>query len=241
MLFDDTAQNETEPPPPFIDAHTHSWLQGGGVLRVRNIFPDAGCSANLPDLFSIGIHPIHLEDDELTAQELRTIADVVSANPGRAVGVGECGLDHFSEHSIPRQIQVFTSQIEIAKQHGLPVVVHAVRTWYEIIRLKKLHDPERLWLAHGFRSSEDTADELVDHGILLSFGEALIQDERTREVFAEIPDDSFLLETDESAIEIQKIYQVAASIRDLEITELRRRIAENFKRVFTTADEKLLA
>ena len=46
MLFDD-AQPAPEDPPSYIDAHTHSWLEGDGVIRIRNIFPDKDSLKNL--------------------------------------------------------------------------------------------------------------------------------------------------------------------------------------------------
>ena len=39
-----------------------------------------------------------------------------------------------------------------------------------------------------------------------------------------------VLETDESAIEIQEIYNAAAAIREIEVDELRKIVAENFAR-----------
>ena len=75
-----------------------------------------------------------------------------------------------------------------------------------------------------------TAEDLIDHDIMLSFGEIILHDQRTRDVLADIPEDSFVLETDESAIEIQEIYNAAAAIREIEVDELRKIVAENFAR-----------
>ena len=73
-----------------------------------------------------------------------------------------------------------------------------------------------------------TAEELIDHDIMLSFGEIILHDQRTKDVLAEIPEDSFVLETDESAIDIQEIYSAAAAIREIEVDELRKIVADNF-------------
>ena len=81
-----------------------------------------------------------------------------------------------------------------------------------------------------------TAEELLDHDIMLSFGEIILHDQRTRDVLADIPEDSFVLETDEAAIDIQEIYNAAAAIREVEPDELRKIVADNFAK-FRTAEK----
>ena len=198
------------------------------MIRIRNIFPDKDSLKNLPETFSIGVHPFNLEDLENVHQQLGLIREAVKLNPAGAVAIGECGLDHFSTYSLKHQEEIFLKQIEIAHEVDLPLVIHAVRAWHDIIRIKKETHSKRYWLAHGFRSSMSTAEDLIGHDIMLSFGEIILHDQRTRDVLAEIPEDSFVLETDESAIEIQEIYNAAAAIREIEVDELKKIVAENF-------------
>lgn len=229
MLFDDS-QPAPEDPPSYIDAHTHSWLEGDGVIRIRNIFPDRDSLKNLPGTFSIGVHPFNLEDLENVNLQLELIREAVKLNPEGAVAIGECGLDHFSVYPLQHQEEIFRKQIEIAADVNLPLVIHAVRAWHDIIRIKKETHSKRCWLAHGFRSSMDTAEDLIDHNIMLSFGEIILHDQRTRDVLAEIPEDSFVLETDESAMDIREIYNAAAAIREIEVDELLKIVSDNFNR-----------
>lgn len=229
MIFDE-AQPAPEDPPSYIDAHTHSWLEGDGVIRIRNIFPDRDGLKNLPETFSIGVHPFNLEDLENVNYQLGLIREAIKLNPAGAVAIGECGLDHFSAYPLKDQEEIFRKQIEIAHEFDRPLIIHAVRAWHDIIRIKKETESERFWLAHGFRSSMETAEDLIDHNIMLSFGEIILQDQRTRDVLAEIPEESFVLETDESAVDIREIYNAAAAIREIETDELRAIVAENFAR-----------
>ena len=235
MIFEET-QPAPEEPPSYIDAHTHSWLEGDGVIRIRNIFPDKDSLKNLPETFSIGVHPFNLEDLENVNQQLNLIREAIKLNPAGAVAIGECGLDHFSTYSLKDQEEIFLKQIEIAHEADLPLIIHAVRAWHDIIRIKKETHSKRYWLAHGFRSSMPTAEELIDHDIMLSFGETILHDQRTRDVLAEIPEDAFVLETDEAAIDIQEIYNAAAAIRDIEVDELRKIVADNFAK-FRSAEK----
>ena len=49
----------------------------------------------------------------------------------RVVGIGECGLDYYYEHS-PRDVQMraFAEQIALAHQHNLTLVIHTRDAWH---------------------------------------------------------------------------------------------------------------
>ncbi len=203
------------------------------VRRVQNLFPDvSGEGEELPACFTIGIHPKNI-DTEYLERDLKIMEDVLAENPGSVIAVGECGLDKFALEPQEIQEKVFIAQIQLAMKYNLPVIVHAVRSWQEVIHIKKKYAPEQTWIAHGFRSSLETAESLLKHNILLSFGEAITEEQsKARGVIGEIDSDSFFLETDESALPIDYIYKVAADLRDCEVEELKEQLEENFRRVF---------
>ncbi len=223
-----------EKPPSYIDFHTHSFIpDDADVMRIQNIFPDvSGEVDELPAHFTIGIHPKNI-DTEFLERDLKIMEDVLTDNAGTVIAVGECGLDKFS--LVPHEIQekVFIAQVRLAHRFNLPVVVHSVRSWQEVIRIKKQYAPKQTWIVHGFRSSLETAESLLKHNILLSFGEAITEEQsKARDVIGELDPDSFFLETDESTLPIEYIYKAAAELRDCEVDELKEQIAENYRRVF---------
>ena len=113
------------------------------------------------------------------------------------------------------------------------MVIHSVRSWQEIIRMKKLHARKQTWIVHGFRSSIEAAESLIRHNILLSFGEAITEEQsKVRAVIGELDYDSFFLETDESTMPIESIYKSAAHLCGCEVEYLCERIRGNFERVF---------
>ena len=80
---------------------------------------------------------------------------------------------------------------------------------------------------------ETVKTPLLKHKILLSFGEAITEEQsKARGVIGELDATDFFLETDESALPIDYIYKVAAELRDCDVETLKEQIAENFKRVF---------
>ncbi len=232
MLQEEHSLSEDKP-PSYIDLHTHSFMTGDGVLRVQNIFPDVSGESSLPEHFSIGIHPKNI-DPEYMERDLAIMDRVLAENRSRGVvAVGECGLDKFSLVDSATQEQVFAAQIHLALKYELPMVIHSVRSWQEIIRMKKLHARKQTWIVHGFRSSIEAAESLIRHNILLSFGEAITEEQsKARAVIGELDYDSFFLETDESTMPIESIYKSAAHLCGCEVEYLCERIRGNFERVF---------
>lgn len=108
-----------------------------------------------------------------------------------------------------------------------PLVIHAVKAQAELIQLKRELKPRVPWIIHGFRGKVQLAQDLVRHGLYLSFG-ARYQEETLRQ----IPLDRLFLETDESEVSIASLYEEAARLRGLSCSELREAVSCNIHRVF---------
>lgn len=127
-------------------------------VRIATEFPNVFCA--------IGVHPHHAKEwKDGDGERLRALA----ASSKKVRAIGEIGLDYHYDFS-PREIQrrVFASQLTVAKDLKLPVVVHCreaiedVRAIVAEIRLPKivLHCCTERWA--------DVAP-LVEQGHLLSF------------------------------------------------------------------------
>ncbi|MEI8270951.1 MAG: TatD family hydrolase [bacterium] len=89
---------------------------------------------------TIGLHPIHTssshhDEAELGAdgKEFTSRGEIFDKEKykelvrlGKVVGIGECGLDyyHLEEDSIEKQRAAFISQIELANELDLPLMLH---------------------------------------------------------------------------------------------------------------------
>jgi TatD DNase family protein len=100
------------------------------VDRVVVVGTDATSSADALELTNVtgpvevyatvGLHPHDAK------QDLAPVASIARAGHPRLVAIGECGLDYFYEHSPrPQQRQAFSSQIALAHELDLALVVHA--------------------------------------------------------------------------------------------------------------------
>ena len=120
----------------------------------------------------------------------------------------------------------------MAEHHQKPVVLHLVGAFQELLSIKKQLKISVPLIVHGFSKNAQLAQELVRHGLYLSFGKYLLRNPDLREAFLTVPEDRIFLETDTLEESIAAVYAQAAHYRNLEISELERQIQRNVAQVF---------
>ena len=215
------------PPPPDAHAHAREGHEApGDVFRLWNIGdPSAPVSPGV--FFSAGIHP--RDALKYAPADFESLWD----SP-YCLAVGECGLDRTAEPPLPRQTAVFEAQAEQAVRRGKPLVIHCVRCFPELLRLKAnlVGADSVAWVLHGFRGAKRKAFELLDAGFALSFGAGLLRDAGNMDYFAEIPLDRILIETDESPEQFPPILAEASAMHLLPPSEFAEAVRSNFRRIF---------
>lgn len=168
-----------------LDIHTHVLPDEPGTALVC-----AGCGP-LPqgdgNWFSVGLHPWDISED--ADNQLRPLDSLV-ANP-RVLAVGECGFDTLRGPSRQLQEQVFIHQVALSERYAKPMILHVVRDFDSVIRLRRQLRPTQPWLVHGFRGGPEQMNQLYSQGILVSFGP-----KHNPESLRTIPSDRLFLETD---------------------------------------------
>lgn len=143
---------------------------------------------------AFGIHPMYVH--QARTSDLTQVSIWLDRAAG--VAVGEIGLDGYvMEPPLARQLQYFIAQLELARDRGLPVVLHVRRAVEDVIRqVKKVRPPGGI--AHAFNGSRQQAHQLIDLGFVLGFGGAMsfTGSRRIRELAATLPLESIVLETD---------------------------------------------
>ena len=213
------------------DAHAHARagaVPDGEVFRLWNLGdPRAVPSDGM--FFSAGIHP--RDALQYSCADFGPLWD--SPN---CLAVGECGLDRTADVPLPRQTEAFQAQIEEAAKRRKPLVIHCVRCFPELIRMKTNSAAHDLpWILHGFRGAKRKAFELLDAGLTLSFGAGLLRDAGNMEYFTEVPLDRILIETDESPELFPQILAEAAAMHLLPPSEFAAAVETNFRRIFRHA------
>lgn len=141
-----------------------------------------------------GIHPLYVgraADEDLAALQ------AMLAREG-ALAVGEIGLDRYvAERDDARQEQFFLAQLRLAREAGLPVILHVRRAVDAVLGcLRRVEVPGGI--AHAFNGSRQQADEFIRRGFKLGFGGAMTFPRalRIRTLAAELPLSAIVLETD---------------------------------------------
>jgi TatD DNase family protein len=143
---------------------------------------------------AFGVHPMYVEqadDNALAAVNARLAS-------GKAIAVGEIGLDYFVEGlDRARQQAMYIAQLKLAKAFDLPVLLHIRRAQDDVLKqLRRIK--VRGGIAHAFNGSRQQADAFIALGFKLGFGGAMTYSgsSRIRSLARELPLEAIVLETD---------------------------------------------
>ncbi len=193
-----------------------------------------------------GVHPeLAVNYPDLDAQSILKLTD----NP-YVVGIGECGLDYFyNGDSIKEQKKVFAAHIEAAQQSGLPLIVHSRDADDDMIYMLQNAYKEKPFRGelHCFSSSEKLCKAGLEIGFYISASGIITfkNGEALRQIFALVPLDRLLIETDSPFLApvphrgkrnepayVVNTAQVLADLKGMDISELARITTDNFLHLF---------
>ena len=148
-----------------------------------------------PEVYAaVGVHP-H-DADGFTPADLVWLREL-AAHP-RVVAVGECGLDFHRDHARPEaQRRAFSAQIGLAREVGLPLVIHTRDAADETLDMLGREAGDHPVVLHCF-SLPERLEEIVARGYLLSFaGQVTYPRSADLQAAARAaPGDRLLVETD---------------------------------------------
>ena len=148
--------------------------------------------------FSVGVHP-HEAANEVDACNLDAFLE--HAHHPKCVAIGEAGLDYFYDHAPSAlQAQSFRTQIQVARQLDLPIIVHARdgdNDMADIIE-DEIKKGAFRGVLHCFSSGAELAMRAIDVGFYVSFSGILTfnKSDELRAIAADVPADRLLVETD---------------------------------------------
>lgn len=182
-----------------------------GFVGVRDL------AHRLGDAYALGIHPMYVAQAPADALQRLDAALTAWAHDPRLVAVGEIGLDLFVPELTTgalreRQEALFRGQLELARRHGLPVLLHVRRSVDAV--LKALREVGAVGgIAHAYGGSAQQAGQLLDLGFRLGFGGAVTFERATRlrELARVLPAHAIVMETDAPDIPPQWLYATAAA------------------------------
>jgi TatD DNase family protein len=156
-------------------------------------------AARFPGLLAtVGIQPNHVA--EAAAGDWDAVTALVRRE--RVAAVGETGLDrHWDYTPFAQQEDYFARHLELARRHGLAVVIHCREAEADVVRMLRddyeRHGPAR-GVMHSFTGDAATAEACLAMGLYFSFAGMVTYKnaQALREVAAAVPLDRLLIETD---------------------------------------------
>jgi TatD DNase family protein len=205
-------------PVIFIDTHTHLYLRefntdrdevihaalgkGVQVMLLPNVDGKTlnamhALADNYPQncLPMIGLHPTSV--DEGWEEEIIKIRKLLAER--KYWGIGETGIDlYWDKTYASEQEESFRQHIILAKDSGLPLIIHARNSFDELFRIMDEENDDKLrGIFHAFTGNIEQARHIVEYGFLLGLGGILtFKNAGLDKVVKEIDLQHIVLETD---------------------------------------------
>ena len=203
MIFDSHAHYDDEQ----FDEDRDTLLSGmeeagiGGIINMGASLEGVAASQALAEQYpfvyaAAGVHPDYA--GSLNEENMQWMYGL--CRKPKTVAVGEIGLDYYwDKESRDCQKKWFITQLDMAKETGLPVNIHsrdAAQETFEI--MKKEHAGTTGGVIHCFSSSAQMALEYVKLGYYIGIGGVVtFKNARVmKEVAAAVPLDHIVIETD---------------------------------------------
>ena len=174
----------------FTDTHTHLYLEqfkddfdivienaiSSGVNRL--FFP--AINSNYTDLMldlkkkypeniflMSGLHPCYVSSNYL--KEIRHVEKIIHSD--EIVAIGEIGIDlYWEKKNLDIQIKAFETQISIANDYDLPIVIHCRESFDEIYDVLIKNKVKNGGIFHCFSGDLSQANKIIDLGMKLGIG-----------------------------------------------------------------------
>ena len=250
-----------------IDTHTHLYSEtfdedrGAMIQRalscgVTDFFIPAIDSTYTERMFALekkypnhmhlmtGVHPTHVKENY--KEELNHVASLLKKRSFCALG--EIGIDlYWDKTFLKEQQEAFDLQIQWAKEHKLPFVIHCRDAFNEVFEVLDGHDSKDLrGIFHCFTGTLDQAKQALSYNLKLGIGGVVtFKNGKIDQFLNQIPLSEIVLETDapylapvpfrgkrnESSY-IQEVASKVAEVYNLPFTEIASVTSKNALAIF---------
>ncbi len=173
------------------DTHTHLYseafdedrvemMQRAFDNNVQRMFVPAIDSAYTDAMFELekaypeqvflmtGLHPTHVKENYI--DELAHVKELLAKRS--FVAIGEIGIDlYWDKTLLTHQQDAFRTQIQLAKQYELPIVIHCRDAFNEVFEILEEEKSDNLFgIFHCFTGTLDQAKKAISYNMKLGIG-----------------------------------------------------------------------
>ena len=166
------------------------------------------------------------------------------------VAIGETGIDCViakQQDNLAQQQTFFAFQLQLAKQHKLPIIVHHRQSHHYIVPMLKQAGLDHGGIIHAFSGSYQQAKAYVDLGFSLGIGGTIsyARAVKTTKAVARLPLSSLVLETDapsmplsgaqgqaNSPLQLVNVFQHLVALRPEPALDIANQLEANIARLF---------
>ncbi|MEG0499945.1 MAG: TatD family hydrolase [Rikenellaceae bacterium] len=202
----------------YVDIHSH-----GIVQEDKEIFSYPTLSVTDEGIYTYdqpfwcGLHPCESMNGNVLIERLEVVQE-------HLIGIGEIGLD--ANCVVENQKELFELQFDFARRKKLPITIHVVKAYNELVRTLRQKGGERV-VIHSFISHPVVAQHLLDSGCYLSFGSSSLRSGKSVDALRRMPTDRLFIESDGKG-DLKSVYEQIAKIKGLELEELKQIIYNNY-------------
>ena len=195
----------------------------------------------------MGLHPLeaHQWTDDMGAEIL-----ALARSDRRVVAIGETGLDFFKAENAEQQKSAFLTQLDIALELNLPVIIHCRDAAAEMVQVLRQFWETRSavpGVMHCWTGNPEETQWFLDLGFYISFsGVVTFKNAQSIQASAQmVPFERLLVETDcpflapvpqrgkrNEPAYVQHVAQCVADLRGVSIETLAARTTENARSLF---------
>ena len=148
------------------------------LATLRNQYPKAK--------IGFGIHPWFVKNNSI--KELKPL--ITKHKPDF---IGEIGLDYLHPEAKLQQ-EIFTAQLNLAYEFNLPVIIHSIRAYNDVLKILKSYNIRGI--IHGFNSNYLIAKEFTKLEFLLGIGNNISKNSKITQSIQDIGISNLVFESD---------------------------------------------
>jgi TatD DNase family protein len=249
------------------DTHTHLYAEEFDIDRdemmqrainngVTRFFIPAIDSNYIPKMYALesdypenvflmmGLHPTYVKDNYL--DELQIVEQELATR--KFYAIGEIGIDLYWDKTHLKEQQIaFRRQIQLAKKHQLPIVIHCREAFDEIFEILEEEKSDDLFgIFHCFSGTYEQALQAISYNMKLGIGGVVtFKNGKIDQFINQIDLKHIVLETDSPYLApipyrgkrnessyIVNVVDKLASLYDLSPEEIALKTTENSKAIF---------